>query len=133
MKESFWVLFIIVAGIVIFYLMNLFQDVTVNQDHNYYLLKEITAGAMMESVDILEYRDTGELVMDESVFKQAFFRRYAESTLDTSSTINFYDINLQPPKVSVEMVSPVGYSIPFVGTGMLSTRTRVDQIIESKD
>ena len=135
MKESFWSLFILIVGIVLFFLMKTYQDITVNRDHDYFLLKEITSAAMLESVDVLEYRLTGEIEMDTELFRKSFYRRFAETTMSSSNIVNFYEISSKPPKVSVEIVSFVGFKIPFITDRNGETTaisTRVDQIIQTK-
>jgi hypothetical protein len=83
----------------------LFQQLTTTNENDYYLLKEITEAAMVDSIDISYYRETGELKIVREKFIENFTRRFAESTLiiGTKYTIKFFDIMEEPPKVSVRI------------------------------
>ena len=94
-----------ILGIIGVSIILLFQQLTTTNENDYYLLKEITEAAMVDSIDISYYRETGELKIVREKFVENFTRRFAESTLiiGTKYTIKFFDIMEEPPKVSVRI------------------------------
>ena len=56
MKESLWMYFFAVLGMTGIVLINMFGQVVVSNEQNYYLLKEITEAAMYDAVDLTAYR-----------------------------------------------------------------------------
>ena len=92
-----------ILGIIGVSIILLFQQITTTNENDYYLLKEITEAAMIDSIDISHYRETGELKIVREKFIENFTRRFSESTLiiGTSYTIKFFDVMEVPPKVSV--------------------------------
>lgn len=94
-----------ILGIIGVSIILLFQQLTTTNENDYYLLKEITEAAMVDSIDISYYRETGELKIVREKFIENFTRRFAESTLiiGTKYTIKFFDIMEEPPKVSVRI------------------------------
>ena len=103
MKWSFATVGLIVLGLIGVGVIMLFQQLTTSSENDYYLLKEITNAAMVDSIDIAYYRETGDLRIVREKFIENFTRRYSESTLfiGTSYTISFYDIMETPPKVTI--------------------------------
>lgn len=109
MKHTFLGFFIIMAGIFGVVFLVIFQNITINNESEYYVLKEAMEAAMLESVDLTCYRnDTlegcGEVVkIVEQKFVENFTRRFLASVNgDTSQyQIEFYDIIESPPKASV--------------------------------
>lgn len=110
MKWSFATIGIIFLGLIGVAIIFLFQNVTTNNENDYYLLKEVTEAAMLESIDIPYYRETGDLKIVTEKFVENFTRRFAESTLFVTNdyTINFYDIIETPPKVSIIINTDLG-------------------------
>ncbi len=109
MKEAFWGVFVVVVGVVCIFLIYLFQDITNTDEHNYNLLKETTEGAMIDAVDLIAYREHGVIRIDREKFVENFLRRFAEdASLSKSYLISFYDINEEPPKVSLRVASVAG-------------------------
>ncbi len=105
MRESFWGIFIIASGIVILSAIYVFQSITNTDEHNYHLLKEATEGAMFDALDLAAYRESGVIRIDREKFVENFLRRFAESAvLSNTYEIKIYDVNEEPPKVSL-MVS----------------------------
>lgn len=94
-----------ILGIIGVSIILLFQQLTTTNENDYYLLKEITEAAMVDSIDISYYRETGNLKIVREKFVENFTRRFAESTLiiGTKYTIKFFDIMEEPPKVSVRI------------------------------
>lgn len=109
MKYAYWGLALIMAGLVGIVFMVMFQSITINNETEYYILKEAMEAAMMESVDIECYRSTagtgcGEVLkISEQKFVENFTRRFVENiTGDVNSyELEFYDIIESPPKASV--------------------------------
>ena len=69
MKEAFWGVLIIMLGLFGIVIINVFQKATTTNDEVYYVIKEATEAAMIESVDIAYYRLTG----DVKIVKEKFF------------------------------------------------------------
>lgn len=111
MKEAFWGVFIILLGAIGIVAINLFQDLTVTTDQNYYLMKEATKAAMEDSLDLSYYRSqSSRQIPRPRIVKEAFVenltRRFASSAvLNKDYTIIIHDIVEQPPKVSLSLVS----------------------------
>lgn len=103
MKWSYAGAGVIVAGIIGFSILLLFQNLTTRNEEEYYNLKEVCEASMIDAIDIAYYRDTGELKMVEQKFVESFIRRFANVTSFSSSgyKIEFYDIMEMPPKVSI--------------------------------
>lgn len=107
MKWSFALLGVLLFGGFGMFVLIIFQDITVSNEQDYYLLKEVTEAAMIDAVDLAYYRATGEVKIVKEKFVENFTRRYAESTnFGTEDyTISFYDIWETPPKVSVKITN----------------------------
>ena len=102
MRESMWGVFVITVGVVLILLIYLFQGITNADEHNYYLLKEVTEASLLDAVDVADYRITGNVSINREKFVEVFVRRFAESAdLSNSYVIEIYDINEEPPKVSL--------------------------------
>lgn len=109
MKYMFWSFGLIMAGIIGIVFIVMFQSITVNNESEYYVLKEAMEAAMLESVDIACYRNKdaegcGEVIkISEQKFVENFTRRFLASVGGnaTQYTIEFYDIIESPPKASV--------------------------------
>lgn len=89
----------------------MFESITINNESEYYVLKEAMEAAMLESVDYACYRiddDEGgcgdhEVKIIEQKFVENFTRRFAASISGdvTQYEIEFYDIIESPPKATV--------------------------------
>ena len=102
MRESMWGVFVITVGVTLILLIYLFQGITNTDEHNYYLLKETTEASLLDAVDIADYRVTGNISINREKFVEVFVRRFAESAdLSNTYVIEIYDINEEPPKVSL--------------------------------
>lgn len=111
MKWSFATIGLVAAGLVGIVIILLFQNLTVNNEEDYYLLKEISEAAMVDAIDLAYYRDTGKLKIVQEKFVENFTRRFAEAAnvLNTNNYfIEFYDIMEIPPKVSVKITTNIG-------------------------
>jgi hypothetical protein len=131
MKESYWGIAIILFAVTSLAVMFFFQNITNNDEHNYFLLKETTESAMIDAVDLGTYRSTGDIRIDRERFVESFVRRFAENAnLSNEYVIEIYDINETPPKVSLllkskQSGSPTGEVVNFDITH------RLDAILET--
>lgn len=128
MKSATWGYLFLFLGILGILLINLFGNVTINNEQDYYLLKEVTQSAMLDSVDIEAYRqgigydgvtmqtdpesmhcatgETGLIRIVKEKFVESFIRHFAESVdRDRKYTISFDDIDECPPKVTVTITT----------------------------
>lgn len=106
MRESMWGIFVIGVGVGLILLIYFFQNVTNTDEHNYYLLKETTEAAMMDAVDMVDYRVNNVISINREKFVESFVRRFAESAdLSNAYRIEIYDVNETPPKVSLRVKS----------------------------
>lgn len=133
MKTAFWGYFIILMGVIGIAIVLLFQDVTTTNDQNYYLAKEVTEAAMIDSIDMAYYRYTnGKVAINKEKFVENFIRRLAESAgINKTYDIKIYDIVEMPPKVSLTLGSKSNI-VSFSGD-QFNIINRVDAIIETKD
>ena len=132
MRWSFATVGIILLGLVGVAVIILFQNVTTNNENDYYLLKEVTEAAMIDSIDIPYYRETGDLKIVTEKFVENFTRRYAESTLFVTNdyTINFYDIMETPPKVSIVINTGLGEYTINGNSDEYGIANKLDAILE---
>lgn len=114
-------------------LIFLFQDITISNEDDYYLLKEITEAAMYDSIDYVYYRTSmGKVKINQEKFVEVFTRRFAESsTLSAKGyVIEFVDIMEEPPKVTVRIKNKTnGYTLT---ENDLEIINQLSAIIETK-
>ena len=104
MRESIWGIFVIGVGVGLIFLIYFFQSVTNTDEHNYYLLKETTEAAMMDAIDMTDYRINNVISINREKFVESFVRRFAENgDLSNTYIIEIYDVNELPPKVSLKV------------------------------
>ncbi len=104
MKESIWGWWIMVLGIIIIGVIIFITDITTTSEQDYYMIKEISETAMMESVDYGYYSTTGKFRIISEKYMENFIRRFSEIiSINKTVDINFYDIYEDPPKVTVEV------------------------------
>lgn len=108
MKYTFWGYGIIMFGLFGLIFLVMFESITVNNESEYYVLREAMEAAMLESVDFACYRidtDCGDhdVKIIEQKFVENFTRRFAASISGDVQeyTIQFYDIIEKPPKATV--------------------------------
>ena len=132
MKWSFASVGLIVLGLIGVAVIILFQQITTNNENDYYLLKEVTEAAMIDAIDIPYYRETGNLKIVSEKFVENFTRRFAESTIFVTSEykIKFYDIIETPPKVSVIVDTGIGEYTINGNTDDYSIVNKLDAILE---
>lgn len=132
MKWSFASVGLIVLGLTGVVVIMLFQQITTNNENDYYLLKEVTEAAMIDAIDIPYYRESGELKIVKEKFIENFTRRFAESTIFLSSDykIRFYDIMETPPKVSIIIDTGLGQYTIHENTNDYNIINQLDAILE---
>lgn len=111
MKESFWGYFLIALGVVILIIILMVQRITVTNEEDFYLGREVLEASMYDAVDFGTYESTGKLVMSKEKFVEVFLRRFAESITNNNMEgyqIDFYDIHEYPPKASVRIRTKSG-------------------------
>ena len=134
MKEAFWGVLIVILGLFGIVVVNIFQNVTVDNDRIYYLIKESTEAAAYDALDLTYYRLSGDLRIVEDKFVENLTRRFAENISKGNYKIVVEDINEMPPKISLRVETGVG----LLNTSLLKKEdpfnivNRVDAIIETK-
>ena len=128
MKESFWGILIIILGIFGIVCINLFQNVTVDNDKVYYVLKESTEAAAHDSIDLSYYRLGGTLRIVEEKFVENLTRRFSENITAGSYTISVQNINELPPLMSIKVRS----GVTSLKDETYDITNRIDGIIETK-
>lgn len=135
MKWSFAQVGLVVAGLVGVVIILLFQQITTNNEQDYYLLREVAEAAMIDSIDLAYYRDTGEVKMIQEKFVENFTRRFAEAVNYTSNgyTIRFYDIMEKPPKVSIIIETGIGTYTIYGDAEDYNIANQLDAILEAEE
>lgn len=114
MKYTFLGMGFVVFGLLGIVFITMFQNITVNNESEYYVLKEAVEAAMYESIDVAYYRNVGEFKIREEKFVANCTRRFYSSISGGGFgyRLTFYDIMEKPPAVSVVAESKTGkYSI----------------------
>ena len=113
MKYSFLGMALIMGGLIGIIFISMFQSITIDNEAEYYVLKEAREAAMLESVDKVCYRNNSDeskqngcgkvIKITEQKFVENFTRRFAASINGDIKEyeIQFYDIIESPPKASV--------------------------------
>ena len=125
MSSSMWGYLFLFLGIMAAALLLLFGNINTKNEQDYYLIKEVTQNAMLDSVDNnayvagLEQHEVdhiktiscasgkpGTIRIVTEKFIENFARRFAEVALDNQSyRIEFYDIQECPAKVTLRVIS----------------------------
>lgn len=130
MKDSIWAYFIIMFGIIAIVFIFFMQRVTTTDQHNYTLLRETTKAAMYDAIDKDYLEENGTVKIDKDKFVEIFLRRFAENaSLSRTYQIDIYDINEEPPKVSIKVSSTENGSSDVLEFDLVN---KVDAILESK-
>lgn len=132
MKWSFTSVGLIVFGLIGLTIIILFQNITTNNENDYYLLKEVTEASMIDAINMDYYRETGELKIIKDKFVESFTRRFAESTVFAGSnyTINYFDIMEEPPKVTVSINTGIGEYTIYQDTSDYHVANTLSAILE---
>lgn len=121
MKYSYAILGMVLFGMFGLVFIVMFESITINNESEYYVLKEAMEAAMLESVDVACYMlpvngtpDSGgvdfsgngcggKVKISEQRFVENFTKRFAASINGDVSeyTLEFYDIMESPPKATV--------------------------------
>lgn len=127
MKYAYWGFAMLLFGSIGLIIIVMFESITLNNDSEYYVLREAMEAAMLESIDLDCYRvDTssngcgGQIKISEQKFVENFSRRFASSISGdaNSYTLEFYDIIEMPPKASVNVIGTTkSYSLMVDGSG----------------
>lgn len=131
MKESFWGVMVVGLGVLAIFFVFFFQSITNTDEHNYHILKETTEAAMYDAFDLGAYRQDGTIRIDREKFVESFLRRFAESaTLANTYKIDIYDVNEEPPKVTLVVKS--GKETGLTGEQMEFTiENKISAILET--
>ena len=136
MKEAFWGVLIVLLGLFGIVVVNIFQNVTVDNDRVYYLIKETTEASAYDALDLTYYRLSGKLRIAEDKFVENLTRRYAENVTIGDYRIVVEDINEMPPKVSLRVRSGVStlrgekFGIVNRVDGILETKYKLDEVLD---
>ena len=104
MKDSIWAYLIIMFGIIAIVLIFFMQRTSISDQHNYTLLRETAEAAMYDAIDEAEFEKNGIIKINQEKFVENFLRRFAENaSLSRTYVIDIYDINEEPPKVSIKV------------------------------
>ncbi len=127
MNKAMLTVGVIILALVGFYVINVVQNYSTGGDLDYYLLKETTQSAMLDSIDESYYGSTGQIRVDKERFAENFLRRFADA-IDQNKNykIQFYDFNETPPKVSVKVSSSDQLTFEDI-----DITTKVDSILET--
>lgn len=129
MKYAFSSTLFIVLGCILLFALLLFENVAINNDSAYYVLKESVEASMYESIDYLYYARTGKLKIIEEKFVANCTRRFYESVsgFGNGYQLTFYDIMESPPKISVSATSKTDdYVFLSWGDGNEGNKTTFD-------
>ena len=130
MKDSIWAYFIIMFGIIAIVFIFFMQRTTTTDQHNYTLLRETTEAAMYDAIDNEYMENYGTVKIDKEKFIEIFLRRFAENaSLSRTYVIDIYDINEEPPKVSIKVSSTEKGSSEMLEFDLVN---KVDAILEAK-
>ena len=106
MKDSIWAYFVAVLGIISIFTIFTLEKITSTDQHNDALLRETTEAAMFDAVDQELYESEGTVRIVQEKFVESFLRRFAQNaSLSNTYKIEIYDINDEPPKVSLKVSS----------------------------
>ena len=137
MKETYWLVLILILGIICIAFINFFQTYTNTDEQNYMLLKEVTEAAMYDAVDMTASKLHGQLSIDREKFVENFVRRFSESvTLGNTYVIEIYDVNETPPKVSLKVSTKLRSNVTAVSFSKsevidFDIENRLDAILEA--
>ena len=154
MKYAFWGFGLLMAGIFGLMFIVMFESITVNNESEYYNLKEAMEASMIESIDLACFRNSnvsndtievkdkrdvgcnGTIKIVEQKFVENFTRRFVASISGDAASyqLEFLDIIEAPPKASV-VIRANTQDYNFLGATNSSFKIVNDLsgIIEAKD
>lgn len=104
MRWSFAIVSVLILCLFSMFALFFFEEATISNEQDYYLLKENVEAAMFDSIDIAYYRDTGNIKISKEKFFENFTRRFSENGRLGDYIIQAYDIMEEPPKVTVKIM-----------------------------
>lgn len=133
MNKAYLLVGVIILSILTLATINLINNYSTGNELDYYLLKETTQAAMMDSIDAAYYTERGVHRIDKEKFVENFVLRFA-ANVDNSREydIRFYDINEVPPKVTIQ-VDSMNNSLTPDGESNVNIRTRIEGILETNN
>ena len=154
MKISIWGYLFLVLGLLGIVLINVFGEITISDQQNYYSLKEITKASMLDAVDRVAYQqglgydgvtqttDPESIHCDAGVpgtvriikerFVELFIAKFAEEAdLNREYKIIFNDIDECPPKVTVTIQSKQSFSFIQKAFGLNKTEKETADIVNT--
>lgn len=134
MNSSMWGVLFLALGLTGIVLINIFGEVTIQNEQDYYSLKEVTKAAMEDAVDeyallygigydgVTEASDPESMHCDageagtvriiKERFVELFILKFAESVnIDNDYEIIFNDIDECPPKVTITVKATQSFSM----------------------
>jgi hypothetical protein len=130
MKDSIWAYLIIMFGIIAIVFIFFMQRTSTSDQHNYTLLRETAEAAMYDAIDEAEFEKNGIIKINQEKFVENFLRRFAENaSLSRTYVIDIYDINEEPPKVSIKVSSTEKGTSQVLEFDLVN---KVDAILETK-
>ena len=142
MKYGFLGLGLILFGIFGLVFIVAFESVTINNESEYFTLKEALQASMYESIDLACFRNSetdgcnGGVKISEQKVVENFTRRFAASIMGdaTNYEIQFYDIIEKPPKVTVIVKGTTEeYTLSNKNVASFDLVNNLTGIIEAKD
>lgn len=142
MKWAYSIVSVLILCLFSMFALFFFEEATISNEQDYYLMKENVEAAMFDSVDIAYYRDTGKIKISKEKFVENFIRRFAENGKLGTYKIDYYDIMEEPPKVTVKITDRTdSYNIYTNMTGNTNNNNStsvnvvndISGIIETKD
>ena len=134
MNSTMWTYFFMVVGILGIVLINIFSDILIANEQDYFILKEATEAAMIDSVDLgaistgvgydgvtnkSEYsnimhcnsNEPGTIRIKQEKFMESFLLRFAKAAgMKKTYTVVVHEIDECPPKVSITITAKDKYS-----------------------
>lgn len=134
MNSAMWSYFFMLMGILGIAFINIFGNVIIDNEQNYYMLKEVTEAAMIDAVDMKALREgigwdeplsgydsesihcdrgqPGTIRIIKEKFVESFTMRFAmNATLSKDYKIIINDIDECPPKVTVTLIAKQKFSL----------------------
>ena len=130
MNSTMWSYFFVMAGILGIVLINIFSDILIANEQDYFILKEATEAAMIDAVDPDTYsygltkekfkseynhcpmeKAPGTIRIDKDKFVESFLIRFTNAiNLKKTYDVSIIDISECPPKVTISVKAKDKYS-----------------------
>ena len=134
MKYAYLSLSMVLIGLMGLSFITMFQNVTVNNEAEYYVLKESVEAAMYESVDIAYFKNTGCIkILEEKFVANCTRRFFANITgIGKGYTLEFYDIIEVPAKISVRIIDSTNTYVIKGDPVSFNIVNQLDAILETR-